>query len=99
LTVEEAAFLQGFPVGMKFSGPVSAQFRQIGNSVAPPLAAKVAEYLKPLIEKADKTISGPEMTISELTSFATRELVRIRGQLWDDTAPGVITHGAVSEMA
>ena len=45
LTVEEATVLQGFPVGTRFSGGVSAQFRQIGNSVAPPVGKAVAEHV------------------------------------------------------
>lgn len=82
ITVEEAAILQGFPVGMRFSGTPSTQFRQIGNSVAPPLAEKVAEFLKPLISQADRTIAIPDLTIAELTSIATRELASHRGHLW-----------------
>lgn len=88
LTVEEAAVLQGFPVGMKFSGPPSAQFRQIGNSVPPPLAAKVAAYLKPLIAKADQSRAVPDLSIAELTSLATKELILHRGQLWTDVSNG-----------
>lgn len=45
LTVEEATVLQGFPVGTRFSGTPSAMFRQIGNSVPPPMARAVAEYI------------------------------------------------------
>ncbi len=45
LTVEEAAALQGFSPGMKFSGSQCAKFRQIGNSVPPPLAKAVAETI------------------------------------------------------
>ena len=81
LTVEEAGVLQGFPVGMKFCGSSSAQFRQIGNSVAPPLAEKVAEYLKPLIAKASKSVSVPDLTIAELSELAIKELAIRRGQL------------------
>lgn len=66
LTVEEAAVLQGFPVGMKFSGPVSAQFRQIGNSVAPPVAAAVASYLNGLLGLADSKQRVPDLTADEL---------------------------------
>lgn len=42
LTVEEAAVLQGFPVGMYWAGSRSSQFRQIGNAVPPGLAEHVA---------------------------------------------------------
>jgi DNA (cytosine-5)-methyltransferase 1 len=42
ITVEEAAVLQGFPVGFHFCGPRVAQYRQVGNAVPPPLARAVA---------------------------------------------------------
>jgi DNA (cytosine-5)-methyltransferase 1 len=42
LTVEEAGAIQTFPRGWTFSGPQSAQFRQIGNAVPPELAYRVA---------------------------------------------------------
>jgi DNA (cytosine-5)-methyltransferase 1 len=42
VSVEEAASLQTFPMGMKFSGKQSAQYRQIGNAVPPNLAFHVA---------------------------------------------------------
>jgi DNA (cytosine-5)-methyltransferase 1 len=46
LSVEEAAVLQTFPLGMKWSGPTSAKFRQIGNAVPPRLGLAAAEAVK-----------------------------------------------------
>lgn len=46
ITVEEAAAIQTFPLGMEWQGPQSAQYRQIGNAVPPRLALAVAEALK-----------------------------------------------------
>lgn len=46
LTVEEAAAIQTFPIGMQFAGRTSAQFRQIGNAVPPELAFRVALSLR-----------------------------------------------------
>ncbi len=43
LTVSEAACLQGFPNGFVFKGAQSEKFRQIGNSVPPPFAYRIAE--------------------------------------------------------
>lgn len=45
LTVDEAAAIQTFPLDMEWSGPQSAQFRQIGNAVPPALAHQVATSL------------------------------------------------------
>ena len=42
ITVEEAAAIQTFPVGSHWAGPISAQYRQIGNAVPPTLAKHVA---------------------------------------------------------
>lgn len=46
LTVEEAAVIQTFPIGMKWCGPQSAAYRQIGNAVPPRLGLAAAESIK-----------------------------------------------------
>lgn len=46
LTVEEAATIQTFPIGMKWYGPQSAKYRQIGNAVPARLALAVGEAMK-----------------------------------------------------
>lgn len=56
LTVEEAACLQGFPVGMEFEGSQCSKFSQIGNSVPPPLAEAVGEALKRRLASNDPVI-------------------------------------------
>jgi DNA (cytosine-5)-methyltransferase 1 len=56
LTVEEAARLQGFSQGMKFGGSQCAKFRQIGNSVPPPLAKAVAESLFSVLKSVENRI-------------------------------------------
>lgn len=43
ISVREAARLQSFPDGFKFSGTMNPAFRQIGNAVPPLLAKAVAE--------------------------------------------------------
>ena len=42
ITVEEAALLQGFPVGMRWIGAKTSMYRQIGNAVPPALGEAVA---------------------------------------------------------
>lgn len=56
ITVEEAATLQTFPVGMAFAGTQSARYRQIGNAVPPVLAEAVARGLKQRLT-ADRAVS------------------------------------------
>jgi DNA (cytosine-5)-methyltransferase 1 len=46
LTVEEAAAIQTFPIGMEWVGPQSARFRQIGNAVPPRLGLAAARAIK-----------------------------------------------------
>ena len=42
LTVTEAAAIQSFPRDMAWAGPMSAQYRLIGNAVPPRLSRAVA---------------------------------------------------------
>lgn len=46
LTIREAARLQTFPDLVRFAGPPSAAFRQIGNAVPPLLAERVARSIR-----------------------------------------------------
>lgn len=46
ISVREAARLQSFPDGFRFSGTMNPAFRQIGNAVPPLLAQAVAEALR-----------------------------------------------------
>jgi DNA (cytosine-5)-methyltransferase 1 len=51
LTVEEAAVIQTFPIGMAWEGRLSQQFRQIGNAVPPTLAYHVALAIRAALEQ------------------------------------------------
>lgn len=57
LTVEEASAIQTFPIGMKWCGPRSTQFRQIGNAVPPRLALAVARSIQNALEKTTRSSS------------------------------------------
>lgn len=49
ISVREAARLQSFPDGFRFSGTMNPAFRQIGNAVPPLLSFAVAASILPLI--------------------------------------------------
>ena len=52
LTAREAAKIQSFPNDFVFSGPLSAQWRQIGNAVPPLLGKAIGSALLDLFKKA-----------------------------------------------
>jgi DNA (cytosine-5)-methyltransferase 1 len=54
ITVSEAAALQGFPKDFKFLGSRCDKYRQIGNSVPPPLAEAVAREVVKAMLKSDR---------------------------------------------
>jgi DNA (cytosine-5)-methyltransferase 1 len=53
LTVREAARIQTFPDRVRFAGPPSAAFRQIGNAVPPLLARRVGEAVLAALERRE----------------------------------------------
>ena len=77
ITVEEAASIQSFPIGMKWAGPVSARFRQIGNAVPPRLAYHVAlSVLKSLSElPAGNLPIVPDYSLEELKLQTEKSLL------------------------
>lgn len=77
ITVEEAAAIQSFPVGMKWAGPVSARFRQIGNAVPPRLAYHVALSVLKSLEKVPngKLPKVPDYSQEELKIQTAKSLM------------------------
>jgi DNA (cytosine-5)-methyltransferase 1 len=61
ITVQEAAALQTFPAGWRFSGPRVAQYRQIGNAVPPNLGEIVAKSVRAALLRADREQAGDNM--------------------------------------
>ncbi len=51
ITVEEAALLQTFPIGMHFAGPRSSCYRQVGNAVPPLLAREFGSALRSTLKR------------------------------------------------
>lgn len=51
LTVTEAKVLTGFHIDFELCGSHSAQFRQVGSACAPPVAERVAQYIKSAVNK------------------------------------------------
>lgn len=55
LTQREAASIQSFPPHFEFVGPVSAQWRQIGNAVPPGLGKAIGKSLVHMFQLAQKS--------------------------------------------
>jgi DNA (cytosine-5)-methyltransferase 1 len=53
-TPREAARLQSFPDWFRFCGPMTQQFKQIGNAVPPLLAKQIAESIRPLLKPVER---------------------------------------------
>ena len=73
ITAVESALLQSFPPDLGFTGPVSAQYRQVGNAVPPLLAQALAKALR---EQIDGQQPGfrPEAQVSFLDATSWKQV-------------------------
>lgn len=98
LTIREAARIQTFPDSVRFAGPPSAAFRQIGNAVPPLLGERVAHRI---LQGSNASAAPQTMEISVALAqwLEMRETLRlpwldaettwvaVQGQLLLDHAP------------
>jgi DNA (cytosine-5)-methyltransferase 1 len=67
ISVREAARLQSFPDGFRFSGTMNPAFRQIGNAVPPLMALVLAGQIMAALEKSNSR-SESEYVLSDATA-------------------------------
>ena len=73
LTVREAARLQTFPDHIRFAGPPSAAFRQIGNAVPPLLGRRLGEaILRSLARPESRPVTTRDVSRALATWFTER---------------------------
>ena len=69
LTVREAARLQTFPDHIRFAGPPSAAFRQIGNAVPPLLGERIGAAILECLREPRRVMVTTRMISEELAQW------------------------------
>ena len=69
LTVREAARLQTFPDSVRFAGPPSAAFRQIGNAVPVVLGRRIGEAVLSSLDRARRSPISTRLIAEELADW------------------------------
>jgi DNA (cytosine-5)-methyltransferase 1 len=72
LTVREAARIQTFPDDVRFAGPPSAAFRQIGNAVPPHLAEQLGQLILESMERGEVESWSTAETSRQLAKWFKR---------------------------
>jgi DNA (cytosine-5)-methyltransferase 1 len=84
LTQREAAALQSFPNDFQFYGPLSAQWRQIGNAVPPLLGKAIGSAI---VEMHNEKILTKTVKVSRLTSKDLVINVRKKAFVYKEAIP------------
>jgi DNA (cytosine-5)-methyltransferase 1 len=69
LTPREAASIQSFPNDFIFSGPISSQWRQIGNAVPPLLGKAIGLSLLKMLKNSDQIKSKKQKSKTDVKSI------------------------------
>lgn len=78
LTIREAARLQTFPDRVRFAGPPSAAFRQIGNAVPPRLAEHIGGAILTSADAGEQVaVTTSDTSVELATWFRRRELLTV----------------------
>jgi DNA (cytosine-5)-methyltransferase 1 len=75
LTIREYARIQTFPDDWQFAGPVSAQYKQIGNAVPVNLAHAMGRALVRLLNQIDDQLDAPASSKKKKSSAKNLEEV------------------------
>ena len=78
ITVREAARLQSFPDRIRFAGPPTAAFKQIGNAVPPKMGAQLGRAIRDSISRDDREeFSTSEVAVQLASWFDSRDSLAV----------------------
>lgn len=99
ITVREAARLQTFPDHVRFAGPPTAAFRQIGNAVPPRLGEVIGQAVRRSLDHAVRQAwSTSGLTAGLARWMADRHRAARVGSPWHDLAVPSLIAGRVPSL-